>query len=95
MEYGRERAAYESITHFFEENKNIDFTQFVRGNTIIFRSIQPDSAKLILETMINRIFDKISTMYHINLMISPQARKRLKNIAGVGSVKRGISIGQR
>ena len=96
VEYlARERAAYESITHFFEENKNIDFTQFVRGNTIIFRSIQPDSAKLILETMINRIFDKISTMYHINLMISPQAMEKVEEYCCHDLSRGGISIGQR
>ena len=91
----RERTAGESITLFFEEKKSLDFSRFIRGNTIIFRSIQPDAAKQILDAMLTRIFEKISLMFTINLMISPSVREMVEEYCCQDLSRGGISIGQR
>ncbi|GEM_PF-1299334 len=91
----RERTAHESITLFFEEKKSLDFSKFIQGNTIVFRGIHPDAAKLILDVMINRIFEKISAMYGINLMMSTSVREMVEEYCCQDLTRGGIGIGQR
>ena len=77
------------------KKKSLDFSRFIRGNTIIFRSIQPDAAKQILDAMLTRIFEKISLMFTINLMISPSVREMVEEYCCQDLSRGGISIGQR
>lgn len=91
----REQTAGEIIAQFFEEKKSFDFSQLIRGNMIMLRSIHRSAAKLILESMLNRIFERISAKYHVNIMISPSVRDRIEEFCCQDLARGGVSIGQR
>ena len=91
----RERTAGEIIAQFYEEQKNLDFSQFIRGNTIIFRSIYPNAAKKILQSMLHRVFEKIFSKYHVMIEMTPSVQEQVEEFCCQDLTRGGISIGQR
>lgn len=91
----RERAAGEIIAQFFEEQKNLDFSQLIRSNLIILRSIHHEAAVSILKSMIDRIIENIAARYHITITFSPDVSEQIELFCCQDIKRGGIGIGER
>ena len=91
----KEQMASEIIAQFFEEHMSFDFSQLVRGNTIIFRGIKDKAAKRILDSMLNDVLKKIYAKYHLMVTLSPEVRTNVENYCCQNLFRGGISINQR
>lgn len=92
--HAREQTAEEIIAQYFDDQKNLDFSKYIRGKTIILQNLYPDAAKHILKLMIKNVLDKIRSIYHIGITISPSVQEKIEEYCCKDVSRGGIGIGE-